>query len=53
MPTVGIEPINSACERPQTSAFERAATGAGFYLSEIRDILNNPQFYVCITKNFV
>jgi len=29
MPTVGFEPTTTASERPQTYAFDRAATGMG------------------------
>jgi hypothetical protein len=30
MPPVGLEPMVSAGERPQTYALDRAATGAGY-----------------------
>ena len=33
MPPVGFEPTNSAGDRPQTYALDRAATGTGFQFS--------------------
>ena len=32
MPVVGLEPTISACQRPQTYALDRAATGTGYLL---------------------
>ena len=38
MPPVGFEPTISAGERPQTYAFDRAATGTGAYATYIKEI---------------
>ena len=36
MPWVGFEPTISAGERPKTYALDRAATGTGHYLVDIK-----------------
>ena len=39
VPPVGFEPTISAGERPQTYALDRAATGTGFNLGEVSEII--------------
>jgi hypothetical protein len=51
MPVVGFEPTISAGERPQTYAWDRAATGTGkhTYLSSIQFCVNLYVYFVIFT----
>jgi hypothetical protein len=51
MPSVGIEPANSAGERPQTYVLDGAASGTGFENCSPANILEeNPSYEGCFVQ---